>query len=166
MYKQQNFNLIKGLGAKSQKWVKMTVLACMKGLLSSISVCILFITTAQNYYNFVLTLYCFTVITGFETENKYRIRNSVGQQVYFAAEGITKDVLYIYTYLLAESNCCLRQYCGPSRPFAMAITDNSGAEVIHLERPMRCTCFCCFCCLQEMEVQSPPGTVIGYVKQK
>ena len=48
----------------------------------------------------------------------------------------------------------------------MAVTDNSGAEVIHLERPMRCTGCCCFCCLQEMEVQSPPGTIIGYVKQK
>ena len=26
------------------------------------------------------------MITGFETENKYRIRNALGQQVYFAAE--------------------------------------------------------------------------------
>lgn len=69
-------------------------------------------------------------------------------------------------HMHTESNCCLRQYCGPSRPFAMAITDNSGAEVIHLERPMRCNGACCFCCLQEIEVQSPPGTIIGYVKQK
>ncbi len=27
------------------------------------------------------------VITNFETQNKYRIRNTLGQQVYFAAEG-------------------------------------------------------------------------------
>ena len=27
------------------------------------------------------------VLTGWETQNKYRIRNSLGQQVYFAAEG-------------------------------------------------------------------------------
>ena len=26
------------------------------------------------------------VVTGWETENKYRVRNTVGQQVYFAAE--------------------------------------------------------------------------------
>ena len=26
------------------------------------------------------------VLTGFETQNKYKIRNSLGQQVYFAAE--------------------------------------------------------------------------------
>ena len=80
MYKQQNFNLIKGLGAKSQKWVKMTVLACTKGLLSSISVCILFVTIAQNYYNFVLTLYCLqsllglrlktSIVSGIQLDNK------------------------------------------------------------------------------------------------
>ena len=77
---------------------KVTVLACTKGLQSSISVCILFITTAQNYYNFVFTLYCFTVITGFETENKYRIRNSVGQQVYFAAEGMTRYIVHLHIF--------------------------------------------------------------------
>ena len=35
--------------------------------------------------------YCIVhvVITGFETENKYRVRNALGQQVYFAAESKT-----------------------------------------------------------------------------
>ena len=28
-----------------------------------------------------------TVVTGFETQNKYLVRNTLGQQVYFAAEG-------------------------------------------------------------------------------
>ena len=28
----------------------------------------------------------FAVVTGWETENKYRVRNTLGQQVYFAAE--------------------------------------------------------------------------------
>ena len=27
------------------------------------------------------------VLTGFETQNKYKVRNALGQQVYFAAEG-------------------------------------------------------------------------------
>jgi len=123
----------------------------------------MYTTAILPEYNCILI-----VITGFETENRYRIRNAVGQQVYFAAEGTFNNVLSICTYNTngTESNCCLRQYCGPTRPFAMAITDNSGAEVIHLERPMRCSSFCCFCCLQEIEVQSPPGTIIGYVKQK
>ena len=38
-------------------------------------------------------------------------------------------------------------------------------QVIHIERPLRCQAWCCFCCLQKIEVQSPPGTVVGYVRQ-
>jgi len=88
--------------------------------------------------------------TGFETNNKYVVKNSMGQKVYFAAE---------------DTDCCTRNCCGPSRPFDMKILDNSGNEVMHLYRPLRCqSCWCC-CCLQELEVSSPPGTVIGYVIQ-
>ena len=48
----------------------------------------------------------------------------------------------------------------------MNITDMQGQEVIHLNRPLRCQ-GCCFpCCLQELEVSSPPGTVIGKVEQQ
>ena len=39
-------------------------------------------------------------------------------------------------------------------------------QVIHLVRPLRCNDWCCFCCLQEMEVQSPPGTTVGWIKQE
>ena len=31
--------------------------------------------------------YYFIAITGFETNNKYKVQNSLGQQVYFASEG-------------------------------------------------------------------------------
>ena len=34
----------------------------------------------------LLLLSLSAVVTGWETENKYRIRNTLGQQVYFAAE--------------------------------------------------------------------------------
>lgn len=89
--------------------------------------------------------------TGFETNNKYKILNSMGQQVFFAAE---------------DTDCCTRQCCGPARPFEMKILDNLQREVIHLTRPLRCSS--CFfpCCLQEIEVQSPPGTVLGYCSQE
>ena len=33
----------------------------------------------------ILTL--FSAFTGFETNNKYEIKNSLGQRIYFAAEG-------------------------------------------------------------------------------
>jgi hypothetical protein len=90
------------------------------------------------------------VLTGFETENKYVIKNAMGQQVYFAAE---------------SSDCLERQCCGPARAFSMAIIDNFQREVIHLERPFRCGHCCCPCHLNELQVQSPPGNVIGYVNE-
>ncbi len=90
------------------------------------------------------------IMTGWETANRYIVKNTLGQQIYFAAE---------------NSNCCARQYCGPSRPFEMSILDNTQNEVIHIVRPLRCTGWCCFCCLQFMEIQAPPGQIAGYVKQ-
>ena len=89
--------------------------------------------------------------TGFETSNKYEIKNSLGQVMYFAME---------------DSDCCTRNCCGPERPFDMRILDNSQREVIHLERPLRCSSSCCICCLQEITIFSPPGCVIGGVKQE
>ena len=56
--------------------------------------------------------------------------------------------------------------CGPGRPFALKIYDNYQQEVIRLYQPLNCG-LCCFpCCLQEIEIESPPGTPIGYVVQK
>ncbi|XP_062511866.1 phospholipid scramblase 1-like [Corticium candelabrum] len=91
------------------------------------------------------------MLTGFETENKYVIKNTMGQQVYFAAE---------------KSDCCERQCCGAKRSFSMSIVDNFHREVIHLERPFHCGGCCCPCDLNVLEVQAPPGNVIGYVKEK
>ncbi|CAH1774906.1 unnamed protein product, partial [Owenia fusiformis] len=67
------------------------------------------------------------VVTGFETKNRYAIKNSMGQQVYFAQE---------------ESDCCMRQCCGPQRGFTMHITDNLGQEVIRIQREFK---FCAGC---------------------
>ncbi|XP_077149074.1 phospholipid scramblase 1-like [Ranitomeya variabilis] len=90
------------------------------------------------------------VITGFETNNKYEIKNSMGQRVYFAAE---------------ENSWCNRYFWGGARSFVIVITDNRGQEIMRLLRPLRCTCCLTPCCLQKLEVQSPPGITIGYVIQ-
>ncbi|XP_064418265.1 phospholipid scramblase 1-like [Latimeria chalumnae] len=91
------------------------------------------------------------VFTGFETNNKYEIKNILGQKVYFAAE---------------ENDCCNRICCGPARSFTIKIIDNAGREVMTLSRPLRCSSCLCPCCLQELEVQAPPGTPVGYVVQQ
>ncbi|CAJ1086173.1 phospholipid scramblase 3b isoform X1 [Xyrichtys novacula] len=87
---------------------------------------------------------------GFETNNQYEIKNSLGQKIYKAKE---------------KNDCCTRNCCGSLRSFDMKIKDNSDREVIRLIRPLRCVSCWCPCCLQEMEVQAPPGTTVGYIKQ-
>ncbi|KAM4040405.1 phospholipid scramblase 2-like isoform 1-T4 [Anomaloglossus baeobatrachus] len=89
-------------------------------------------------------------LIGYESNNKYEIKNSMGQRVYFAAE---------------DNDCCTRNFCGAARPFTMNIVDNSGREVIRLIRPFKCSSCCFPCCLQKLEVQAPPGNTVGYVKQ-
>ena len=90
-------------------------------------------------------------LLGCDTKNKYKIKNSMGQDIYKAKE---------------ETNCCVRTCCGPTRPFEMTIKDNNDQEVIHLVRPLNCQS--CFfpCCLQYLEVQAPIGTTIGSVEQE
>lgn len=76
-----------------------------------------------------------TVILGWETNNKYLVKNSMGQQVFYIAE---------------ENDCCNRQCCGPMRSFVLHVQDNMGQEVMTLSRPLKCASCCCPCCLQEV----------------
>ena len=90
------------------------------------------------------------IMTGWETQNKYEIKNSMGQKVYFAEE---------------DSGCCGRCCCGNARAWDINILDNFQKPVLRLSRGLKCS-HCCFpCCLQEVEVQAPIGTTIGYVSQ-
>jgi len=90
--------------------------------------------------------------TWFEAQNEYKVLNSQGQEVFAAVE--------------KDTGCCNRQFCGNCRAFEMNILDSGGQEVLHLVRPLRCK-YCCFpCYLQELEVHSPPGTIIGSVEQQ
>ncbi len=63
----------------------------------------------------------------------------------------------------AESHYISRQCCGSRRPFTMSLQDQHRRKIIYIKRSFGCST--CFCCLQHMEVQSPPGTVIGYIDQ-
>ncbi|XP_048397608.1 phospholipid scramblase 1-like [Stegostoma tigrinum] len=91
------------------------------------------------------------VVFGHETENKYEVKNKIGQQIYFATE---------------KSNFCCKIICGSRRAFEIHLMDNMGTEVICMKRTLRCQSCWCPCCLQKLEVQAPPGEPIGYVIQK
>ncbi|KAK3567928.1 hypothetical protein QTP86_027288, partial [Hemibagrus guttatus] len=89
-------------------------------------------------------------LLSWETNNQYVVKNSVGQQVWLAVE---------------ESDVCTRMVCGPVRSFVMHLHDSVGKEVLTVTRPLKCSSCWFPCCLQELEVQAPPGTAIGYVTQ-
>ncbi|XP_053167036.1 phospholipid scramblase 2-like isoform X2 [Hemicordylus capensis] len=93
------------------------------------------------------------MISGYETANRYEIKNTQGQWVYFAAEENDDFTLNCY---------------GSLRPFTIKLFDSTQQAVMQLTRSFQCSICCCpcVCCLQELEVQAPPGTIIGYVKQK
>lgn len=92
--------------------------------------------------------------TGWETDNKYAVKNMMGQQCYYALE---------------ESGCCSKMCCKDARGFTMKIVDNTQREVIRARRDFNCCatkcCWlpCCGCCRHEIVVESPPGVVIGRV---
>uniref|UniRef100_A0A2I3H2L4 Phospholipid scramblase n=1 Tax=Nomascus leucogenys TaxID=61853 RepID=A0A2I3H2L4_NOMLE len=106
---------------------------------------------SQEKNVFIIFFFPPLVILGTETSNKYEIKNSLGQRIYFAVE---------------ESICFNRTFCSTLRSCTLRITDNSGREVITVNRPLRCNSCWCPCYLQELEIQAPPGTIVGYVTQK
>ncbi|XP_036354549.1 phospholipid scramblase 2-like isoform X1 [Octopus sinensis] len=94
--------------------------------------------------------------TSFESSNKYTVLNSLGQQVYIAAE---------------ESELCMRQCLGSMRGFVMHMIDNMGQEVMKVTRELKigagcCWFACCNPCSLEVVVEAPVGKVIGKVKQR
>ncbi|XP_043093383.1 phospholipid scramblase 1-like [Puntigrus tetrazona] len=61
--------------------------------------------------------------------------------------------------VLEDSDCCDRQFRGGARPFIMKVTNVSNQELLRLVHP---SVHCCGS--HELEVQSPPGSPIGYVR--
>jgi len=91
-------------------------------------------------------------LTGWEVKNKFRVTNSVGQQVYYALE---------------ESDVCQRMCCGPSRGFIYHITDNMQQEVFRVRREFQC-CTGVFCCPMDgcryfASIEDKNGQVLGHV---
>jgi len=90
-------------------------------------------------------------VTSIETSNKYKIRNTMGQDIFKAKE---------------NSDFCTRQCCGPIRCFQMEISDNLDREVLRIHRPLKCATCCFPCCLQSMEISSPISKeIIGHIRQ-
>jgi len=90
-------------------------------------------------------------------KTKYVIKNSVGQQCYFAYE---------------ESDNCQQCCCGIDRAFVMKIVDNANMEVMRVIRAAACCravccggCWCAGCWPEIVKVESPPGTHVATIEQ-
>ncbi|CAF0881914.1 unnamed protein product [Brachionus calyciflorus] len=94
--------------------------------------------------------------TGFDTNNKYVLRNAGNQQFLYAYE---------------DTDVCMRICCGNQRGFTFHIIDNLRQEVLTITREFKCCAGCCWfagccsCCAYEITVQAG-GTIIGYIRQK
>jgi len=67
------------------------------------------------------------VVTKWETANKYQIKNSLGQPVYFASEGNARGLLFAY---LGSYNCCT--YC-KCIAFCNTVGASSDGKYRHFE---------------------------------
>ncbi|XP_049270079.1 phospholipid scramblase 2-like [Rhipicephalus sanguineus] len=91
------------------------------------------------------------VFLGIDSANAYEAKNAMGQLIYNIRE---------------NSSFCARCCCGPQRCLEIDVSDYTNTVVIHIVRPLRCSHCCCFCCLQAVEVQAPPGTPIARIRQR
>ncbi|XP_043112036.1 phospholipid scramblase 1 [Puntigrus tetrazona] len=82
------------------------------------------------------------VCCGIRPSKKFNVNDDTGKKVFSIIE---------------DSECCERQCFAGGRFFIMNVTDLTNQEVIRLVHPF-------VCCSQKLEVQSPPGTTIGYVE--
>jgi len=91
------------------------------------------------------------VFTGFETPNKYKVKNELGQDLFYAAE---------------KSECCARMCLGNSRPFEMKMMTPDGSQIMNIIRPFRFYANpCCCCYLQKIDVFDHMNQYIGSVQQ-
>lgn len=71
-----------------------------------------------------------------------------------------------FAHSLQESNCCLRICCSSIYPFTTEVKDTSGAEVVTIERPIRCANAPCKCCCYQEVFVSSGGEKMGSNKEE
>lgn len=90
----------------------------------------------------------FEAIVGWETGNKYTVKDQSGNKVFYVGE---------------ESGCCPRQFCASSRPFTLTVKDPLGSNALVFDRPIDCSCCFGLCCQDSVTVSSPNGQLLGTV---
>jgi len=95
--------------------------------------------------------------TGWQENNRYVIRNSAGQQIFYAFE---------------STDNCMRMCCGSSRGFTINVVDNLNQAVLRFSREFKCGAGCCWCAgicdfaTHSVTVETPAGEVLGFIRQQ
>ncbi|XP_052268253.1 uncharacterized protein LOC127869637 [Dreissena polymorpha] len=94
-----------------------------------------------------------SMLTGFETRNRYAVLNKDMQQIFFVQE---------------ESSLCERCFCPAQRGFQLHMTDNNSQEIIRMSRDFKCCTGCCWCaggcCQMVLNVAAPVGRLVWRIK--
>ncbi|XP_060567254.1 phospholipid scramblase 3-like [Ruditapes philippinarum] len=71
-------------------------------------------------------------------------------------------------YVQEVSECYARQIMGAARGFALKFSDDDMFDIIKVVRPQTCSRGSCgICCtLPTLEVQTPPGSTVGTIKER
>lgn len=86
----------------------------------------------------------------YEKNDTHLVYNAKQQQIFIVLETSRK-----YKRLL----------CGQRRNFVMVVLDNSGGEVLFLERPFRSGCYGFLYCQEKMRIFTSSGEFLGVIKQ-
>lgn len=88
---------------------------------------------------------------GWETSNRYLVNNIRGETVYYAVE---------------QTDLLTRNYFGAGRPFDLLVMDNMRSVVLKMRRPFQLQGLACCGFVQEVEVTSGTGQLLGTVRQR
>ncbi|CAF4639461.1 unnamed protein product, partial [Rotaria socialis] len=127
-----------------------------KYVISDVSAGLSFLTSVSKLF-FQQEASLTQTLTGLSMAQRFRVINEEGQVVLNVAEN--------------KRNVAGRVCCAARRGFVLEVYDLSNQEVMRISREFKCCAgSCCWCanidcCAYEVVVESPPGTVIGIVRQ-
>lgn len=94
------------------------------------------------------------------------------QELLFGCDARTEFKYYVngsrqqVAHSIENSNCCVRCCCPGIHPFTMAVEElNTRANLITLERPLRCHPASCKCCCYQMGIVHSGSTPIGSIRE-
>lgn len=90
------------------------------------------------------------VIVGWESPNKYSVKDEFGNKIFYVGE---------------DSNVCGRQCFGKVRSFRLDVRDKAGVPILMIDRSLDCDMCCGLLCPDEVQVSTPTGQILGYVRQ-